>query len=157
MFKDNRHKNRSSTFTGSQHCSPTKPTTTKNDIETSYLQNQRLDTVNILLPAPSYGMELGKDLGGLTEGVYVRNCDAAPYCLSYNIVCPLCAEARQHWSIRTYFAILKKRTFDQISFCLSCPTIAWIFSIYFFPFLLQFDMKELFGPYFIMIEIEFKT
>jgi hypothetical protein len=71
----------------SADCSPIKPTTTKYDIETSYLQNQALDTVNILLIPPSYGMELGRDQ---FNGIYVRNCDTSPFCLAYYIDCPLC-------------------------------------------------------------------
>lgn len=77
-------------------CSRIKPTTTTSGVPTSYLQNQRLDTVNILLPAPGYGMELGIDRGGLTEGIYFRNCDTSPFCISYYIECPLCVDVRQH-------------------------------------------------------------
>ena len=76
-------------------CTPVKPTTTEPSVATSYLQNQRLDTVNILLPPPGYGMELGTDHNE-RDGIYVRNCDTSPFCISYYIDCPLCVKIRQH-------------------------------------------------------------
>lgn len=71
-------------------CSPTPPTAT------SYPKNQKLDTVNILLPAPTYGIKVAPEEWEKDPlAVLVKNCDTSPYCLSYHIYCPLCPVPRQ--------------------------------------------------------------
>ena len=73
-------------------CSPTPPT------ETSHPKNQRLDTVNVLLTAPSYGIKVAAE-DALEKRPYwhlITNCETSPYCIVYGIHCDLCAVARQH-------------------------------------------------------------